>query len=127
MNMSEEPRTTKNRPAWLANWLERHQNQASFWLHMIGIPLTIAACVLAIVQLTQDRWDLWWRPVLLVIAGYFLQWLGHRIEGNELGEVVLIKRLLGRPYIAIAPRYEKKNGDIGPPGSTIHRQKQPRP
>ena len=118
--MSVTPPPTEHGPAWLANWLERHQNRASFWLHMVGIPLTMAACVLAIVQLTQGRWDLWWRPVLLLIAGYFLQWVGHAIEGNELGEVVLIKRMLGKPYVAISPRYAKNNADDGPDDSSTH-------
>ena len=40
----------------------------------------------------------------LFVGGYLLQFLGHAIEGNDAGEVVLIKRLLGRPYVAIAPR-----------------------
>jgi len=91
-------------PRWLRNWLDRHQHPVSFWLHMIGIPLTIACVPLALVQLAQDRWDLWWRPVALLVGGYLLQWLGHRIEGNDMGEVILIKKALGRPYVAIAPR-----------------------
>ncbi len=92
-------------PRWLSNWLSRHQNPASFWLHLLGIPLTIAAVVLALVQLADSRWDLWWRPVLLLIVGYLLQWIGHAIEGNDMGEIILFKKLLGRPYVAISPRY----------------------
>jgi len=74
-------------------------------LHYIGIPLTIAAVVLALVQLAAWRWDLWWRPVLLLAFGYLLQFIGHRVEGNDVGEVILIKKLLGRPYCAVSPRY----------------------
>ena len=93
------------RPTWLTNWLSRHQHPVSFWLHMLGIPMTIACIPLALVQLSQDRWDLWWRPVALLASGYFLQWLGHRIEGNDMGEVILIKKALGKPYVAVSPRY----------------------
>ena len=96
-------------PRWLSNWLERHQNRASFWLHMVGIPLTIAAIVLAGVQLAAERWDLWWRPALLFLLGYLLQWIGHLIEGNDMGEVILIKKLLGRPYVAVSPKYSQGN------------------
>lgn len=92
------------RPQWLVNWMERHQHPVSFGLHLLGIPLTIAAVLLAGVQFAAWRWDLWWRPTLLLVAGYALQWLGHRIEGNDMGEVILIKRWLGRPYVAVAPR-----------------------
>ncbi len=96
---------------WLTNWKLRHQNPISFALHMVGIPLTIAAVVLAIVQLVDARWDLWWRPTVLLVAGYALQWVGHCIEGNTMGEVILINRWLGRPYTAIAPRYQSPEGD----------------
>jgi hypothetical protein len=93
----------------IENWIERHQNRVSFWLHMTGIPLTIASVALAGVQLADSRWDLWWRPVLLLMVGYLLQWVGHTIEGNDMGEVILIKKLLGKPYIAISPKSAKRN------------------
>ncbi len=87
----------------------------SRWLHYVGIPLAVGALVVGLVQLVQWRWDLWWRPVVLLVAGYALQWLGHRIEGNDVGEVILIKKLLGRPYVAIAPRYREPgvSGEAG--------------
>ena len=59
---------------------------------------------LVIVQLHDAAWSLWWRPVGLAVLSYALQWLGHRIEGNDMGEMVLLKKLLGRPYVSIAPR-----------------------
>ncbi len=93
------------RPAWLQSWLERHQSPLSFWLHAIGIPLAVASIPLAIVQLVEWRWDLWWRPAGLLFAGYLLQYIGHRHEGNDVGEVILIKRLLGMPYVAVSPRF----------------------
>ena len=97
-----------DRPGWLADWRRRHQHPVSFWLHVIGIPLTIAFIPLALVQLSQGRWDLWWRPTALLLAGYFLQWLGHTIEGNDMGEVILIKKRLGKPYVAVSPRYKER-------------------
>lgn len=89
----------------LANWLARHRSRTSFWLHMLGIPLAVAGGLLAVYQLAIWRWDLWWRPVLLIVAGYALQIIGHWHEGNDVGEWALIKRLLGRPYVAISPKY----------------------
>lgn len=97
-----------NRPAWLHKWLERHRSRTSRVLHAIGIPLTILALALATWQLCLWRWDLWWRPVLLLLAGYVPQYVGHLFEGNDMGEVILLKRLLGRPYVAVAPRYAEK-------------------
>jgi hypothetical protein len=105
-------------PAWLSNWLQRHQNPVSFWLHLVGIPLTIAAIPLGIVQFMHDQWDLWWRPPALIVFGYALQWLGHVIEGNDMGEVILVKKWLGKPYVAVSPRYGKQSetatSDAGP-------------
>lgn len=77
-------------------------------LHLIGIPLTLAAVALAIVQLSQWRWDLWWRPAGLLLAGYLLQWIGHQVEGNDMGELILFKKWLGRPYVAVSPKYGGK-------------------
>ncbi len=95
---------------WISNWRVRHQSRSSFWLHMIGIPLAVAAVVVAVVQLIQWRWDLWWRPAALLAGGYLLQWIGHRIEGNDMGEVIVVKKLLGRSYVAISPRYAVRDG-----------------
>jgi hypothetical protein len=94
-------------PGWLRNWLDRHRSGVSFWLHVAGIPLTIAAVVLAGVQLGRGQWELWWRPVALLVGGYLLQYLGHRWEGNDMGEVILVKKWLGRPYVAVSPRYSR--------------------
>ena len=100
-------------PRPLANWLERHQHPASRILHVIGIPLTIWAVGLAILQWTAGQWGLWWRPAILLAIGYIFQWIGHRIEGNDMGERVMIRKWLGRDYVAISPRYTKDGN--GPP------------
>lgn len=103
----------RRRPVWLRNWLERHQSRLSFWLHVVGIPLTLAGLLLALWQLYMAQWDpthweYWWRPAGLALAGYLLQYLGHLREGNDMGEIILIKRWLRRPYVAVSPRYRKK-------------------
>jgi hypothetical protein len=79
------------------NWLERHQNPANFWIHMIGIPLACAGVALLFVA------DWYWGVAALVL-GYLLQWIGHRIEGNDVGELIPLKRLLGLPVVAVVPR-----------------------
>ncbi len=92
----------------IKNWLERHQHPASRVLHGMGIPMTIASVVLALVQLRAEQWDLWWRPVVLLVGGYVLQWIGHMIEGNDVGEWILVKKMLGRDYVAVSPRYKRR-------------------
>ncbi len=93
-------------PNWFKNYMLRHQHPASIALHVIGIPMTIAAVVLAGVQLSHGQWSLWWRPTLLLFLGFLLQWVGHKIEGNDMGELILIKKLRGKPYVAVSPRYQ---------------------
>jgi hypothetical protein len=91
---------------------------------MLGIPLAVAAGLLALVQLIlagrdPAMWGLWWRPVGLLVVGYLLQFIGHRLEGNDVGEIILIKKLLGRPYVAVSPRYSKlAGGTPTPPAPT---------
>ncbi len=81
------------------NWLERHQHPVSFWLHMVGIPLTFAGLLsLFFVQ--------WYWGVGAFVAGYALQYVGHMIEGNDLGELIPLKRLLGMPVVPVSPRYQ---------------------
>lgn len=92
--------------AW-QNWRDRHQHPFSIFLHALAIPLLPLAGLLAVVQLIDGAWGLWWRPVGLFLLSYLLQWFGHRIEGNDMGEVIPIKRLLGQPYIAIVPSTKK--------------------
>lgn len=82
---------------WHAYWL-RHQHPASVVLHIIGVPACfLVAPAVALVQLSNDAWDLWWRPAAIITGGYALQFIGHAIEDNDAGEVCLLLRLLGRP------------------------------
>lgn len=80
------------------NWLDRHRNSFNFWAHMVGIPLAFAG--LPLLFLAE-----WYWGVGAIGGGYFLQWVGHRAEGNDVGEFIPVKKLLGLPYVAVAPQY----------------------
>jgi hypothetical protein len=81
----------------LAGWKLRHQLPVNFALHLVGIPLAVAGVVLLFFD---------WRSGLAAfVAGYLLQYVGHRIEGNDVGEWAAIKRLFGLPYVGISPRW----------------------
>lgn len=49
----------------------------------------------------------WYCAMGTVALGYVLQWLGHCVEGNDVGELIPIKKLLGLPAISIAPKYQQ--------------------
>jgi hypothetical protein len=84
---------------FIENWLTRHRHPASRVLHAVGIPLTLVAVVVAIWQLFLWRWDLWWRPAVLLAVGYLMQWVGHLIEGSPMGELMLARRMLGQSTV----------------------------
>jgi len=103
---------------WLNNWLERHQHPFNFWIHMLGILLALAGLFLFF---TPPWWDWYWALAVLV-SGYALQWIGHLVEGNDMGEWAGIKRMLGLPYVAIAPRWHKQEVAVStPPGPPFAR------
>jgi uncharacterized membrane protein YGL010W len=86
----------------LEGWRLRHQVPINFALHMVGIPMVLASLVLLFFL------DWYW-CVGLFVLGYLLQYIGHKIEGNDLGEWAAIKRLLGLPYVGIAPRWNPED------------------
>src|SRR5437660_333861 len=83
----------------IKNWLERHQHPFNFWIHLLGIPLAVAGLVLLCFG-----YVVW--GIAGLVLGYLLQYLGHLVEGNDVGEWAAIKRLLGLPYVSISPRWQ---------------------
>jgi hypothetical protein len=79
-------------------WRLRHQLPFNFYIHLIGIPLAVSS--VALLFLVD-----WYWAVAAFVLGYVLQYVGHLAEGNDLGEWAAIKRLLGLPYVGIAPRW----------------------
>lgn len=84
--------------AW-RNWRDRHQDRRNFAIHMLGIPLAVTGLVFLFIN--------WYWGLAGLLLGYFLQWVGHRWEGNDVGEWAAIKRLCGLPTVAISPRFAK--------------------
>ena len=83
----------------LQNWRERHQHPVNFWIHVVGIPLAVGGLALLLLL----PWSEWYWAAAAFVGGYVLQWIGHRVEGNDMGEWAGIKRLAGLPYVGIAP------------------------
>jgi len=97
-------------PTWLATWMERHQHPACRVLHALGIPLTVVAAVLLAIQVVWGPRGWWCLAAGLLLIGYFLQWLGHCLEGNEMGEIIVLKKCLGLSYVAVSPRHARDKG-----------------
>jgi hypothetical protein len=81
-------------------WRARHRLPFNFALHIVGIPLAVAG-VAALFFLP------WYWGVGGLVVGYLLQYVGHRAEGNDVGEWAAVKRLFGLPYVGVAPRWQE--------------------
>jgi hypothetical protein len=91
---------------WIVEYLRRHQHPANRVLHAIGLPVTFLVPVWCLVT---GEW-VW--ALGAFVAGYALQFLGHALEGNDAGEVILIKKRLGRPYVAVVPELTRPLQDV---------------
>lgn len=83
---------------FLNNYLPRHTNRVNQALHLVGVPLTFVGTPWALIEGAT-----WYYPLGCFIGGYLLQFAGHAIEGNDAGEVVFVKKMLGKPYTEYAP------------------------
>jgi hypothetical protein len=86
---------------FVADYASRHQNPWSRLLHLVGVPL---APFLFLYLLLRGQFA---ASGIAFVIGYGLQWLGHRIEGNELGEWILLKAI-GRRLVRKAHAAEAK-------------------
>jgi hypothetical protein len=82
-----------------SQWALRHQNPVNYGLHLVGIPLALVGLILLFVLP-------WYWGVAAFVVGYLLQFIGHKVEGNDVGELIPIKRLLGLPCVSIAPQFQ---------------------
>lgn len=70
--------------AFIIDYCQRHKHPVNAVLHLLGVPAAFYGIYLLFAG----------QPVVglaLIIVGYLLQYLGHRAQGNEVGEVTLIK------------------------------------
>lgn len=79
-------------PPIVLNWLERHAKPVSFGLHMVGIPMTIMGVLLVPVYLAVLSMPIFVLSVSLFAGGYFVQFLGHALEGSEPGEIAFLRK-----------------------------------
>jgi hypothetical protein len=72
---------------FIVDYIKRHAHPLNAVLHIFGVP----AVVLGIYFLITKQFAF---GIVLIVVGYFLQYLGHRAQGNEVGEVTLIKNIV---------------------------------
>jgi hypothetical protein len=104
-------------------WRNRHQDPLNFRLHLAGIPIAVAGLGLVSTPLwpaalLAESGQLWAWGLGVVVAGYALQYIGHRVEGNDVGEWAGIKAMLGLPYVAVSPRWQGAGAEA-PPAESV--------
>jgi hypothetical protein len=80
---------------FFVDYLSRHTNNWNRALHVVGVPL---APFLFLGLVVTGRL---WQAAAAFVAGYLLQWIGHTIEGNEVGEVILARLIARRMAAAV--------------------------
>ncbi len=82
-------RVCLNTKAFVVDYCARHAHPVNASLHIVGVPMV----AVGLIKLIAGRSAL---GCSLFIGGYVLQYFGHRAQGNEVGEVMLLKKIWRR-------------------------------
>jgi len=73
--------------AFIVDYYKRHAHPVNALLHLIGVPVVFYGLYLLIERMPAAG-------LAFIALGYLFQYLGHKAQGNEVGEVTLIKKCL---------------------------------
>jgi hypothetical protein len=105
--MSVVKRIALNSKAFVVDYCQRHAHPLNAALHVAGVPMVFYGVFKLIAGRTAVGSSLF-------VAGYLLQYLGHKAQGNEVGEVTLIKSIwgkIGHRLTAGSNKNDEKGGD----------------
>ena len=74
---------------FMKKWLDRHKHPIDIALHIIGIPMTFIAGMIVIKGYVLSG-------ILCFVLGYVFQYIGHVIEGSEMGELMIFQKLFSK-------------------------------
>ncbi len=74
---------------FVVDYCQRHAHPVNAVLHVVGVPATFAGVYFICVRHLS-------LGLTLLVAGYLLQYVGHEAQGNEVGEITLIKKIWRR-------------------------------
>jgi len=70
---------------FVKDYIGRHAHPVNASLHLLGVPAAFAGFFYLFSGKDVPK------GALLIFVGYLFQYLGHQAQGNEVGEVTLIK------------------------------------
>ncbi len=71
---------------FLVDYCHRHAHPVNAALHIFGVPMAFYGMFKLVTGKPRSG-------SVLLFSGYLFQYLGHRAQGNEVGEVTLIKNV----------------------------------
>jgi uncharacterized membrane protein YGL010W len=74
---------------FIIDYCQRHANPVNAFLHIFGVPMAFYGFFLLLTGHFMNG-------TMMVVIGYILQYLGHNAQGNEVGEVTLVKNVWKR-------------------------------
>lgn len=75
---------------FVKDYIERHAHPVNAALHIFGVPAAFAGFF----YLFSGK-DIG-KGAALILIGYLFQYLGHKAQGNEVGEVTLLKKIYSK-------------------------------
>jgi hypothetical protein len=72
--------------AFIIDYCQRHAHPVNAVLHILGVPAAFYGFYLLLTGQFLSA-------LVLIVVGYLLQYLGHQAQGNEVGEVTLLKHV----------------------------------
>ena len=72
--------------AFIIDYISRHKHPVNAVLHIFGVPMVFIGIYQLCVGITAIG-------LVNIFVGYLFQYLGHKAQGNEVGEVTLIKAI----------------------------------
>lgn len=72
--------------AFIIDYCQRHKHPVNAFLHIFGVPAAFYGIWLFCTGTFATG-------AALIFVGYLFQYLGHKAQGNEVGEVTLIKNI----------------------------------
>lgn len=70
---------------FVVDYCQRHSHPINAFWHLLGVPIAF----FGLYKLITGSFIL---GICLLFFGYLFQYLGHKAQGNEVGEVTLIKK-----------------------------------
>ena len=74
---------------FLIDYGQRHCHPINAILHLAGVPMAFYGMYRLVTGFGLEG-------LCELVGGYFLQYVGHKVQGNEVGEVTLIKHIWRR-------------------------------